>query len=358
MPSVFVLMPFEEEFDSIYEDLIKQAFEEANFEVIRADDIESQRSILSDIVQQIAQCDLIVADLTGSNPNVFYELGIAHGLERKAILMTQNRDEIPFDLTPYRVLEYSTHFKRIEDAKKELASYARGFVENRIQFGNPVSDWLPGEGGIANTSDLSLSPSIEVDDRGLLDHVLTVNEGYGKIAKILDKITDSMEKDVRQPTNVATLAFQKLNAYGSKPDPRAAQKVAQRLARNIFAFNSTLTQANTEYSEIADEIDPSLEFVVSFAKSRGNPSDPSLNENFDSMIRFRTSALYARDACDGLVEIIDGVPRMERRLNRALAKQSEELRVFSSNIDKSIASVTRAINIWENRRTDDGLESI
>ena len=83
----------------------------------------------------------------------------------------------------------------------------------------------------------------------------------------------------------------------------------------------------------------------------------SVNENFDSMIRFRTSALYARDTCDGLVEIIDGILRMERRLNRALAKQSEELRVFSNNLDKTIASVTRAINIWESRRTDDGLEN-
>ena len=123
--------------------------------VIRADDIESQRSILSDIVQQIAQCDLIVADLTSSNPNVFYELGIAHTLGRPVILMTQNLDEIPFDLRLLRTVEYSTHFVKIEDAKSALASYARGFIEKRIPFGNPVSDFLPREGVMANTSDLS-----------------------------------------------------------------------------------------------------------------------------------------------------------------------------------------------------------
>ena len=116
--SVFVLMPFDEEFDFVYNDFLKPAFEnleDAQFQVTRADDIGNQRSILNDIVVQIAQSDLVIADLTGCNPNVFYELGLAHALRRPVILLTQDIEDVPFDLQPYRTLEYDTHFVKIQN---------------------------------------------------------------------------------------------------------------------------------------------------------------------------------------------------------------------------------------------------
>ena len=90
MPSVFVLMPFASEFDDIFGGIIKQVFEDKGFSVKRADDIENQRNILQDIIAEIFNSDLIIADVTDSNPNVYYELGIAHALGRPVIHMTQD----------------------------------------------------------------------------------------------------------------------------------------------------------------------------------------------------------------------------------------------------------------------------
>ncbi len=104
-PKAFVLMPFDEEFDSVYERFIKSTLEKFGFEVFRADDIQGQQSILKDVLKGIQESDLIVADLTDNNPNVFYELGIAHTFRKKVILTTQSIEDVPFDLKPYRLVE-------------------------------------------------------------------------------------------------------------------------------------------------------------------------------------------------------------------------------------------------------------
>ena len=97
-PTAFVLMPFAPEFDDIYRLFLHPTLTECGFDVKRADDITSQQNILRDVINGIVDRDLIIADLTGANPNVFYELGVAHALGKPVILITQNIDKLPFDL--------------------------------------------------------------------------------------------------------------------------------------------------------------------------------------------------------------------------------------------------------------------
>ena len=63
-------------------------------------------SIIDDICNSILGADVVVADCTGQNPNVFYELGIAHTLGKDVILLTQSIDDIPFDISHLRFIEY------------------------------------------------------------------------------------------------------------------------------------------------------------------------------------------------------------------------------------------------------------
>src|SRR6266446_10525833 len=103
-PNAFVIMPFDVEFTSIYEKLIKDSLESAGYQVARADSFLDQRNILADIVRGIRSAKLIVADLTTNNPNVFYELGLCHGLGLPTILIAQSIDDVPFDLRSYKIL--------------------------------------------------------------------------------------------------------------------------------------------------------------------------------------------------------------------------------------------------------------
>ncbi|MDD4708086.1 MAG: hypothetical protein PHO47_07765 [Firmicutes bacterium] len=116
----FVLMPFEEELKEIYEDSIRLAFEEIGFNCERADDIFHNTSIMEVIWTKICSAEIIVADLTGKNPNVFYEIGIAHTLGKEVILITQNKEDVPFDLRHLKYIKYSITRRGQEQLKEEL----------------------------------------------------------------------------------------------------------------------------------------------------------------------------------------------------------------------------------------------
>ena len=105
-PFVFVLMPFASEFDAVYKDGIKPAASDAGADCERVDEQIFADSILRRIYAEIARADLIVADMTGCDPNVFYEVGFAHALNKRVILVTQDASDIPFDVAPLRHIVY------------------------------------------------------------------------------------------------------------------------------------------------------------------------------------------------------------------------------------------------------------
>lgn len=102
----FVIMPFGGQFDDIYQKIYKPAIQSAGLEALRADDIYDNQPIIQDIKQSIKNATLILAEVTGRNPNVNYELGIAHGLEKEVIIVTSNPEDVPSDYRHLRYLRY------------------------------------------------------------------------------------------------------------------------------------------------------------------------------------------------------------------------------------------------------------
>lgn len=99
------MMPFDARFTDIYAS-IQQAADNAGLRCRRADDIWENAAIIQDVVALIDRSRIVVCDCTGRNPNVFYEAGIAHTLGREVILITQNEQDIPFDLRHRRYIRY------------------------------------------------------------------------------------------------------------------------------------------------------------------------------------------------------------------------------------------------------------
>lgn len=102
----FTIMPFGGWFDDYYASIYKPAIEDAGMNPKRADDMYRPSTIVNDIWEYTQRAKLVLADLTGKNPNVFYELGLAHALAKPAILITESMDDVPFDLRALRVIEY------------------------------------------------------------------------------------------------------------------------------------------------------------------------------------------------------------------------------------------------------------
>lgn len=103
---VFVLMPFTEDLRLVWHDHMKPVVEAMGLTVKRADDFFTAHSVMADVWDAICGARAIIADCTSRNPNVFYEIGVAHTIGKPVILTTQNADDVPFDLRHLRYIEY------------------------------------------------------------------------------------------------------------------------------------------------------------------------------------------------------------------------------------------------------------
>jgi hypothetical protein len=151
--SCFVLMPFEPRYQEVFDHAIKPAALSCSYACSRADELLHAGNIVNDIVSSIAQADIVIADLTGRNPNVFYELGIAHTLGVPCILLSQNLADVPFDLRSYRTVVYKQDSMGGGPA---LVSALKEAIRStsRSKLSNPVWDALQAGPGIAKSLNL------------------------------------------------------------------------------------------------------------------------------------------------------------------------------------------------------------
>lgn len=117
---VSAMMPFDASFADVYGTL-KAASEDADLRCRRADDIWENPAVIQDVVSLIDRSKAVICDCTGRNPNVFYEIGIAHTLGREVILITQAESDIPFDLRHLRFLKYLNNCEGREELREQLA---------------------------------------------------------------------------------------------------------------------------------------------------------------------------------------------------------------------------------------------
>ena len=107
VPDVFVLMSFDPGLKPIYLDHISRVVKDCKLTVGRADDFFTAHSIMQDVWTAILRSRALIADCTGRNANVFYEIGVAHTIGKPVILITQNAEDVPFDLRSIRFIQYT-----------------------------------------------------------------------------------------------------------------------------------------------------------------------------------------------------------------------------------------------------------
>lgn len=138
MKKAFIIMPFRAPFNSYYNSIYKPALEAVGFNTTRADELYGSRPILEDIQKSIKDADLILCDMSTRNPNVFYELGLAHAIGKPVILVSNNMDDVPFDLRHIRTIIYKTEEAGWEaELSKSIANY--GAEKNLRVYPEPMN---------------------------------------------------------------------------------------------------------------------------------------------------------------------------------------------------------------------------
>jgi nucleoside 2-deoxyribosyltransferase len=150
-PFAFVLMPLDSAFDDVYKLGIKEAAEKTDVIVQRVDEQKFYKeTILERIYNQVNSADFIIADMTGRNPNVFYEVGYAHAKEKMCVLITKDVNDIPFDLKQHRHVVYGSIASLRDDLRADILQVKAALLERyasiQIEMKDPkgeleTNDW-------------------------------------------------------------------------------------------------------------------------------------------------------------------------------------------------------------------------
>ena len=143
----YVIMPFAEEYERTYREAIRPAIDQVKkargeeWLCYRADDIRVPGSITKEIVNSLYTADIVIADLTGHNPNVFYELGIVHSTRRFTIMIAPEEEQRPIDINMYRVVLYKA--SDMDKLSEDLARAILDVLSHGKDIANPVLDFAP-----------------------------------------------------------------------------------------------------------------------------------------------------------------------------------------------------------------------
>jgi hypothetical protein len=139
----FVLMPFSEELSGVYQGAIKPAVESQGLKCIRADEVEDPGNLIKRTIEYIRKAKLIIADLTGKSPNVFYEIGIAHSFGNNTIMIAQDIKDVPFDVHAYHVILYENTIVGGNKLRRGIEKKIGSLPKWSISSNNPVQEYLP-----------------------------------------------------------------------------------------------------------------------------------------------------------------------------------------------------------------------
>lgn len=126
--------------DQVFKHIISPAIEPMGYKPVRANHISEPGIITTQVIQHVVESPLVLADLTGRNPNVFYELAIRHGIKKPLIQLIKKGEQIPFDVAGTRTIQFDIHdLDSVEKTKQELIKQINSIEEGKTEIDTPIS---------------------------------------------------------------------------------------------------------------------------------------------------------------------------------------------------------------------------
>lgn len=340
---VFMIMPFTDEFFESYE-MIKNHFEN-DFEFSHAGDEDNQQNILADIIPPIYEADIVLADLSGLNPNVMYELGIAHSLNKKTIVIT--RDELgmlPFDLKQYRAKGYTTHFKQFYELLSYLDKHLHGAIDGSVIFNNPVGDFL--DKNKINPQQLFAKCTINVDipdsEKGFIDFLADIEENSVALTEHIQQMSKEMHV-MSSGINGCTKEIERVQKTGGSGNASFYRKQSKKAADYISEFSRQLKGHNEALVASWSEIERN---TLGLFENKYAANE----DNQEPLIKFVKTLHGLQRAIRSSNESINTMKKtsldnlgIERSMNQSIRFLDEDLSSYLSTTGQMDSSIDRMI---------------
>jgi hypothetical protein len=361
-------MPFDAEFQSVYDKLIVPALEKAGYRVKRADSDLDQQNVLKDVVRGIATADLVVAELTSRNPNVLYELGLSHALRRNTILITQSMDDIPFDLRAYRVIRYSTQFDAADELSEQLEAIGNAHSEKAVDFGSPVVDFLSDQptpstidrqrdneatGRESGSAKADSSPAVSSTDEGsssegFLDAILSIEDANGRITERLQRIGESTQR-IGESFQAKTQEVEAVQSAGGDGVISQAHRIAGEIAEALDDYAADLAAEGPLLGKDTEQlINSGLVFTSWLADQDDIDMEQAISTR-SSMAELGTAVGEGLEAIRGFREMLVGLSGISRDMARGTGRSITSLDRILGALEQVESFAKKAVSLLDER---------
>lgn len=332
--TVFVIMPFDDQFLRLFNKLKRELGDRYVF--TNAGDMNNQRNILKDIVLGIESADIVVADLTDLNPNVMYELGIAHTMNKRTIHIIQDIGQLPFDMSSYRVVPYGgMDFDKVDELIRELKNGLDGVANGNIKCGNPVADY---SAKLIYSSDNSNVNTV-IDKDGyldLLDHISTyVNDISSEFIDV-GNITSETANEINKAT-----AKLKTVVRPGHTDVSLIRRICTELAEPINTYASGISKYTANILNKWNKMENDYTKLLDnkFLKDKNG-----IKTSIGQLNGIKTSLESTDDGVEQFILSLQKSLGMENNLTFAIDNAISKLKSYQDMTKMVCSSIDRMIN--------------
>ena len=332
--TVFVIMPFDDQFLRLFDKPKRELGDKYVF--TNAGDMNNQRNILKDIVSGIESADIIVADLTNLNPNVMYELGVAHTMNKRTVHIIQDIGQLPFDMSSYRVIPYGgMDFDKVDELICELKKGLDGVANCNIKCGNPVADYSTKLIYLSDNSDVNTV----IDEDGyldLLDHISTyANDISSEFIGVSD-ITSETANEINKAT-----AKLKIAVRPGHTDVSLIRRICTELAEPINTYASGISKYT---ASVLDKWNKMENDYIRLLDNKFLKDKNGIKTSVGQLNGMRTGLESTDDSVEQFILSLQKSLGMENNLTFAINNAISKLKSYQDMTKMVCSSIDRMIN--------------
>ncbi|WP_175408277.1 hypothetical protein [Streptomyces sp. TRM64462] len=318
----------------IFEQVIAPACAKYEIDAVRADGIAHAGDINEQICRHVIECDLVIADVSGGNPNVMYELGLRH-ITGKPTIHIGEAGQLPFDIASIRTIRYQRARSHLAGARREIETALEAGLRDGFEILTParvVRALQPVEEPSSAMESTNADTTADEDPPGLLDDFAAIEGGVDEMTAHLVAITKAMET-IRTLTEQSTSEMLDLTQASAPATARLA--ATTRYAKSLSVPAGAMRTVAMAFAERMTTLDSGVRAALSLIEmtppdERGEGTDEFLEQLIDLDEAARTGLSqfgFLGTSANGLV-------RWSREFRKPVKDISSAVQAMSSAITR------------------------
>lgn len=336
---------YEEALD-VFEKVIVPACQAFSIDPIRSDQIAVSGAVTQQVLRHIYEDEIVIADVSGGNPNVMYELGLRHTRDLLTIQIGEY-GQLPFDIADIRTIQFSRSDRGLIDARKQL--------ERAIQIGlSELPDqtaatriWNAGGDLNAALGDLETSRAVSddpaaskaenLDENGLVERLAAMEDAFPVITEIAGAIGVVLN-DLGAVAVSSSAEIETTNE--SSPSAKARLTVIAKFANALQAPAEELALQTQRFHDHMADMDAELIGLLDFIEK--HPETGDVNSFLTSITDMAKSTREAMESIGGFGAIVENLSDLSKTLRRPTRQIGDAVKVMMSSVKFTDEWDTRA----------------